>query len=114
MLVVPPVKSQESQEGIEKLCETEEDVPKHFFPLGAGPVNMEEVMSKSLKLTQAQQTQLSAIFEKFPSVMNETPGKTTVVEHSITVGDAVTIRQKPYRIPYSQRTVVQQELDKML
>ena len=39
---------------------------------------------------------------------------TTLVQHHIRVGDASPIQQKPYRVPYAQRDVVKQELDRML
>ena len=41
------------------------------------------------------------------------PGRTTLIEHSIYVGTAAPIRQKSYRIPYSKRELVREELDKM-
>ena len=49
-----------------------------------------------------------------PSVLAKTPGRTTLVKHYIKVGDAVSVQQKPYRIPYSQRELIKKELDRML
>ena len=114
MVAWTPEESQETEVEMESVWKTEAEVPEHFFPLETSPVRAREAISKNAELTGLQQTQLSALFEEFPSVMKETPGRTTVVEHLITVGDVAPIRQKPYRIPYSQREVVQKELDKML
>ena len=36
------------------------------------------------------------------------------MEHEIHVGEASPIHQKPYRVPYSRRELVKEELDKML
>ena len=52
--------------------------------------------------------------EETPSVFQSKPGRTTIVQHSIHVGDAAPIRQRPYRIPYSRREMVKRELDEML
>ena len=49
-----------------------------------------------------------------PSVFDSKPGRTIVSEHSVFVGDTVSIHQSPYRIPYSRREAVKDELDKML
>ena len=42
------------------------------------------------------------------------PGRTTVCQHVIHVDGVAPIRQKPYRIPYSRREAVQEELQKLL
>ena len=52
--------------------------------------------------------------EETPSVFQSKPGRTTIVQHSIHVGDAAPIRQRPYRIPYSCRKMVKRELDEIL
>ena len=43
-----------------------------------------------------------------------TPGRTNLVRHHVSVGDAIPIQQKPYRVPYAQRDLVKRELDLML
>jgi hypothetical protein len=48
------------------------------------------------------------------SIFESEPGRTTVVQHQIRTGDAAPVRQKPYRIPYSRREMVKNELDEML
>ena len=65
-------------------------------------------------LTVQQQQQLQELMDKIPAIFQETPGHTTLTEHEIHVGDAAPIRPKPYRMPYSQRDVVKQELEEMM
>ena len=48
------------------------------------------------------------------SVHDDDLGRTTIVKHQIDVGDATPVRQPPRRIPFHQREVVQQHVDKML
>ena len=67
-----------------------------------------------LEVTEPQRAQLTQILLSYPNVITNTPGKTTLVQHYITVGDAVPVQHKPYRIPYLQRELVKQELDQML
>ena len=102
-------------------CETEGDMEipvtgmqeeDELYPSGEGSaVNLQDVASS---LTEQQQQQLHGLMEEFPAIFSETPGRTKLTEHHIHVGDAAPIRQKPYRIPYSQREVVKQELEDMM
>ena len=78
---------------------------------GSSAVNLEDVASN---LMVQQQQQLQELMEEFPAIFRETPGRTTLTEHEIHVGDAAPIRQKPYRVPYSQRDVVKRELEEMM
>ena len=74
-------------------------------------VNLDDVTSN---LTVQQQQQLQELMGEFSAIFRETPGRTTVTEHEIHVGDAAPIRQKPYQVPYSQRDVVKRELEEMM
>jgi len=65
-------------------------------------------------LTAEQKNQLEAVASEFPSIFKSTPGRTSLVEHSIHIGDAAPVRQTAYRLPYSKRRDVRLELDKML
>ena len=64
--------------------------------------------------SQIEQSQLRALLQEFSPVIQTTPGRITIVEHEIRVGETPPIRQRPYRIPYSQREVVRDEVKKML
>ena len=46
-------------------------------------------------------------------IFRKTPGRTTRAQHTINT-DRAPMRQKPYRLPYSQREVLKKELDDML
>ena len=48
------------------------------------------------------------------SVSDDDLGRITIVKHQIDIGDATPVRQPPRRLPFHQRQVVQQHLDKML
>ncbi len=65
-------------------------------------------------LGDKEEKQLKELLKRNNDLFKPTPGRTAVVEHSIHVEDAIPIRQKPYRIPYSRRKVVEKEIQKML
>ena len=64
-------------------------------------------------LNDAQRCQLKNLMQEFKDVFNDIPGRTSLVEHKIDVGDAKPIRQRPYRIPWAQRDAVKRELEMM-
>jgi len=68
----------------------------------------------NLNISEPQMGQLCEILLSFPQVLSTQPGRTNLVQHFISVGDVTQIQQKPYRVPYSQKDQVQQELDQML
>ena len=57
---------------------------------------------------------MQQMMDQFPVVFQAKPGRTTLTEHEIDVGDAAPIHQKPYCIPYSRRELVKRELDGMM
>ena len=66
------------------------------------------------QLTPEQRTQLCAVLDRYPEVFDDRPGFTHVIEHKIEVMDQTPIYQRPYRIPESQRDVVERELLNMV
>ena len=64
-------------------------------------------------LNDAQRCQLKNLMQEFKDVFNDIPGRTSLVEHKIDVGDAKPIRQRPCRIPWAQRDAVKRELEMM-
>lgn len=105
--------------GTDSETEGEEEIPvtgvqweDDLYSTGEGSaMNLADVASN---LTIQQQQQLQELMEEFPAIFRETPGRTTLTEHEIHVGDAAPIWQKPYRVPYSQRHVVKRELEEMM
>ncbi len=65
-------------------------------------------------LNPDERKQLLLLVQEFTSVFGPAPGRTTMVEHEITIVDGTPIQQKPYRVPYSKREVVKEEIQKML
>lgn len=80
--------------------------------VGAEETSIEKVVAPSLSSEQKQQ--LQQVMEAFLVVFQTMPGHTDVVEHEIHVGDAMLIRQRPYRILYSRRELVKKELDETM
>ena len=99
-------------EGEEEIPVTGMQLEDDLYSTGeSSAVNLEYVTSN---LTVQEQQQLQELMGEFPAIFRETPGRTTVTEHEIHVGDAAPIRQKPYRVLYSQRDVVKRELEEMM
>ena len=47
-------------------------------------------------------------------MIQDTPGRTTLIEHSIKTGDAQAVRLPPYQLPYAYRDTVKKETQDML
>ena len=65
-------------------------------------------------LSEEQLVQLQDLLKDYSLVTQAKPGRTSVIEHEIHVGNAAPVRQRAYWIPYSQREAVKKELDAML
>ena len=66
------------------------------------------------ELTDKQEAELTQLLIEHKDVLRDSPGYTTLVEHHIATGEHLPVRQRPYRLPYSQLPVMRAELDKML
>ena len=71
----------------------------------------EPLFEESLSPTQV--SDLQCIYERFATVLNSNPGRTTMAEHRIHTGLAKPVRLPPYRIPYAYRDIVREELKQM-
>ena len=66
-------------------------------------------------LSPTQKQDLRALLQKYQDILTDVPGRTTVIEHELCLQpEAAPVRQRPYRIPESQRKAVKEELDWML
>ena len=65
-------------------------------------------------LCAAQVQDLSQLLQQFSDVFQLLPGQTTVIEHHIETGEALPVRQVPYRVPHAFREQVDRELKDML
>ena len=50
-------------------------------------------------LSEDQRLDLQQVFRKYPGLFQESPGKTSVLQHAVHLKDPTPIRQRPYRIP---------------
>ena len=69
------------------------------------------VISDELSLMQKKE--LGEVLEEFSTILQNTPGRTTLAEHCIDVGAARPVRLPPYRLPHAYREQVQEELKEM-
>lgn len=97
----------------------EEDIPvtgmieDDLYPMVGGAVDI-DMQTMAPNLSETERRQLCDLLQEFAPVMQSTPGRTTIAEHEIYVGDTTPILQQPYRIPYSRRGILKDEVEKML
>ena len=65
-------------------------------------------------LPDSHRHELTQLLAQFTSILRETPGRTTLTEHTIPLQDPKPIQQAPYRIPRAYQSEVMQELKEML
>ena len=70
----------------------------------------QQVKLQGGKLSKHQQGELDELLQKWKSVLKETPGETSILEHSIDSGDAPPVRAAPYQIPDKWRDAVREEI----
>ena len=58
--------------------------------------------------------ELERLKTEFQEVINDLPGRTSLVEHTIETGDAASIRLPPFRLPYSTHEFLQNEIKILL
>ena len=76
-----------------------------------------QLLTNTAELQHPERERLEALLHEFSdvlSVSDEDLGRTTIIQHQIDVGSAAPVRQPPRRLPFQQREVVQQHVDKML
>ena len=93
----------------DEAMETEADE----IPLWKEAQEMQEGLSLSDHLTSHQRDELQSLLKEFRHVLQNSPGRTFLTEHSITTGSAHAMRQPPYHLPHAYRDVVLQELQEM-
>ena len=94
--------NQEPEEG-EELC-----VPEHLSPLFEGSCE---------ELSVTERARLAALLRRFSDVFSTGDGdigRTNLTQHRIETGTAPPIRQRPRRVPLTQREVADKEVAKML
>ncbi|KAK3746869.1 hypothetical protein QZH41_008128 [Actinostola sp. cb2023] len=65
-------------------------------------------------LTESQKQEAVSLLESFTDLFTTKPGKTNLESHQIQLTTDEPIRVRPYTVPYSQRKVIQDEVQAML
>ena len=67
-----------------------------------------------LGLTRSQEENIWQVLGAYDSVFTDVPGKSSVIQHQITLTDSTPIRSKPYPLPYAIRENLKTEIQEML
>ncbi|KAJ1169201.1 hypothetical protein NDU88_001107 [Pleurodeles waltl] len=78
------------------------------------PPGEREVPIINTEISIQQNRQLKNLFDKHGRVFSSVPGRTRLVHHQILTPPGKTVRLKPYRIPEARKTLVENEIEKML
>ncbi len=62
-------------------------------------------------LSESRSNDVKEIISDFPSLFNDVPSRTTILEHDIDVSNAVPIKQHAYRTNVFKRSVIKTEVD---
>lgn len=65
-------------------------------------------------LTEEQKRQVQEVMAKFPTLFSDDPGRTHLIQHHIKLTSKEPVQEKPYRMPFSVREQVKQEIDELL
>lgn len=57
---------------------------------------------------------MCALIQSFPSLFKDVPGRTSLLQHDVDVGDAQPIKQHPYRVNPYKRKVMKAEVEYLL
>lgn len=71
-------------------------------------------MNINAKLTAIQQQEVNDLLLEFDGVLSDIPGRTSVIKHRINLVQEEVVRSRPYKIPFSLRSQVNQEIEDML
>lgn len=61
-------------------------------------------------LSSDQRQNVIELVESFPELFNDVPSGTSVIKHDIEAGNALPIKQHPYRCPVGKREIMKQEV----
>lgn len=84
-------------------------------PLSCVRLSNSEVLSDLSKflvgLTESQKQDVTALIRGFPAICGDVPTQTRVLYHDINVKDAHPIKQHPYRVNATKRSLMRDEVD---
>ena len=93
-------------------CGIENDLPDDGIPSWNSGQNGQPTIGKQLSVSQ--RNELQQTLDEFTDVLQDKPGRTTIVEHTINTGTANPVCLPPYRVPHAYRDNVESELKEML
>ncbi|KAK7889547.1 hypothetical protein WMY93_025107 [Mugilogobius chulae] len=97
---------------------TEEDLEEPCVAQQCGRLSNSEFMSSlGARLSYLSEDQLGDIvvlLQSYPSLLGDTPSRTSVLEHDIDVGSAAPIKQHAYRCPLPKREAMKKEVQYLL
>ena len=76
-------------------------------------MDSDDIVTTGDQLPKAQKKELLDLLVSFSDVIRDKPGRMKEIEHTIVTNDATPVRQRPYRLPYSQYSTVKMELEQM-
>ena len=92
----------------------EVDHPEEELDVEWRNLNSAATLAVGAKLSPQQSRQLEDLLESYQLLLDDKPGCTQVLEHTIPLNDPCPIRQAPYRIPVACREEVEAEILEML
>ena len=78
------------------------------------PDTTQDQIKQPTQLQPHQRNELEQLKTEFQEVINDVPGRTSMVEHMIETDDAFPIRLPPYRLPYSSHEFLRNEIKILL
>ena len=90
-------------------CSTENDIPDNEIPSWNSSQSGQHKIGDQLSVSERNELQ-----QILDDVLQDKPGRTTIVEHTINTGTANPVRLPPYRVPHAYRYMVELEVKKML
>ena len=75
---------------------------------------LRDLTNKLSHLSTSEGEEMAALVTEFSDLFSDVPGRTNCVHHHVDVGDAVPIKQNPYRVNPHKLEFLKKELDYML
>lgn len=111
--VVSPVESSAAADGADEDGIVLRNAPHQCARL-ANSVILKDLPSHFMHLTEVQRQDIVELIRAFPSLFNDIPTQTTVLQHDINVENAIPIKQHPYRVNITKRSVMKKEVEYLL
>lgn len=94
-------------------CHIEDDI-EIVSPRLCNSEILSDMTCKVKHLDSSKQQDIQQIFESFPSIFSDSPGRTVILEHDMDPGGSKPIKQPPYRVSPQKRDVMREEIQYML